>query len=200
MMFDRLMRRVWKFRAEEAATVSVEVVLMAPIMVWGFLSTLQFFDAYRAELISTKAALTIADMYSRETGNVNAAFLDGTQDLPQYLTLAENSPSFRVTVLRWNEPQKKHIRVWSKVRGSYPVLNTKDLTKYTSSIPLLTNGERVIMVETWTNYQPKYGDGIDYMRGTGLDPIEFSTQVFISPRFATTVCWNSTTDVTKQKC
>jgi hypothetical protein len=27
------------------------------------------------------------------------------------------------------EPQKKHIRVWSKVRGSYPVLKTKDLTK-----------------------------------------------------------------------
>ena len=98
------------------------------------------------------------------------------------------------------EPQKKQIRVWSKVRGSYPVLKTKDLTKYTSSIPLLTNGERVIMVETWTDYQPKYGDGIDYVRGTGLDPIEFSTRVFISLRFATTVCWNSTTDVTKQKC
>ena len=98
------------------------------------------------------------------------------------------------------EPQKKHIRVWSKVRGSYPVLKTKDLTKYTSSIPLLTNGERVIMVETWTDYQPKYGDGIDYVRGTGLDPIEFSTRVFISPRFATTVCWNNTAEVTKQKC
>jgi len=35
------------------------------------------------------------------------------------------------------------------------VLKTKDLTKYTRSIPLLTNGERVIMVETWTDYQPK---------------------------------------------
>lgn len=93
-----------------------------------------------------------------------------------------------------------HIRVWSKVRRSYPVLKTKDLTKYTSSIPLLTKGERVIMVETWTDYQPKYGDGIDYVRGTGLDPIEFSTRVFISPRFATTVCWNNTADVTKQKC
>lgn len=198
---DRLMQRVWRFRAEDAATVTVEFVLMAPIMVWGFLSTLQFFDAYRAELISTKAALTIADMYSRETGLVNSKYLRGTRDLLKYLTLAETSPDYRVTVFFWREDQDKYRVSWSRNRGSHINHTTTTLNEISSNLPILSDQERAILVETWTDYTPKYGGGIGYMVGTGLDPVEFSTRVVISPRFATSVCFNNyPDDLTKLKC
>ncbi|MFT5630640.1 MAG: hypothetical protein ACI82I_001896 [Gammaproteobacteria bacterium] len=198
---DRLMQRVWRFRAEDAATVTIEFVLMAPIMVWGFLSTLQFFDAYRAELISTKAALTIADMYSRETGLVNSNYLSGTRDLLKYLTLAETSPDYRVTVFFWREDQQKYRISWSRNRGSHINHTTTTLNDISSNLPILSDRERAILVETWTDYAPKYGGGIGYMVGTGLDPVEFSTRVVISPRFATSVCFNNNPDdLTTLKC
>jgi len=200
-LFDRLKLKVWRFRLEEAATVSVEMVLMTPILVWGFLSTLQFFDAYRAELISTKAALTIADMYSRETGYIDATYLNGTRDLLQYLTLAENNPDYRVTLFYWRDDQDKYWVRWSRNRGSRTNLNHDQLNAMASKLPVLSDGERALLIETWTDYQPKYGNGIGYMMGSGLEPIEFSTHVVISPRFAPTVCWNNTPDdPTTERC
>ncbi len=201
MGISRIRRAIWRFRVQEAASVSVEVVLMAPIMVWAFLSTLQFFDAYRAELISTKGALTIADMFSRETGYIDDTYMDGTLSLLKYLTLAESSPDMRVTLFYYTKTGKKYNAAWSEVRGSVEILETADFPTMKDRLPVLSDGERAILVETWTDYQPKYGDGIGYMRGTGLDPIRFSTSVVISPRFATTVCWNNTpSDVSQEKC
>ena len=201
MGLDRIMQRVWRFRAEEAATVTVEFLMMVPIMVWGFMSTMQFFDAYRAELISTKAALTIADMYSRETGLINGAYLNGTRKLLRHLTLAESNPDYRVTVFYWREDQNKYRISWSRNRGSHINHSTATLNAVAGKLPILSDRERAILVETWTDYTPTYGNGIGYMVGSGLEPIEFSTSVVISPRFATTVCWNNTPeDLTKLRC
>lgn len=201
MGIDRLMKRVWRFRAEEAAAVTVEFILMVPIMVWGFLSTLQFFDAYRAELISTKAALTIADMYSRETGYIDQNYLSGTRSLLRYLTLAEDNPDYRVTLFYWRENRDKYWVRWSRNRGAQKNHTHDTLNLMAGRLPILSDGERAILVETWVDYTPKYGNGMGYMMGTGLEPLEFKSHVVISPRFASTVCWNNKPDdPTKARC
>ena len=116
---DRIKRRIIRFKLEETGTAIVEMVLMTPIMVYGFLITLQFFDAYRAELISSKAALTIADMYSRETGYIDPTYLNGTRSLLKYLTLAENDPIV--------PKQTSYARV---VSGEIPILFDYDFNAY----------------------------------------------------------------------
>lgn len=201
MVMDRIMRRVWRFRAEDSANVTVEFLMLVPILVWGFVSTLQFFDAYRAEMISNKAALTIADMYSRETGYIDGTYLNGTRDLLKYLTLAEDSPDYRVTLFYWRENRSKYWVRWSRNRGSQVNLTHDTLNDMASQLPLLEDGERAILLETWTDYTPQYGNGLGYMVGTGLDPIEFKTHIVTSPRFSTTICWNNVPDdPTQARC
>lgn len=196
-----LMRRVWRFRADEAATVTVEFMMMLPIIVWAFVSTVQFFDAYRAEMLSNKAALTVADMYSRETGYIDGNYLNGTRDLLRYLTLAEDNPDYRVTLFYWREDRNQYWVRWSRNRGSQVNHTHDSLNAMSSQLPILADEERAILVETWTDYTPQYGNGMGYMVGTGLDPIEFKTFVVISPRFATTICWNNTPDdPSKERC
>lgn len=201
---DRFKRQWLRFKLEETGTAMVEMMLMTPIMVWGFVITLQFFDAYRAELISTKAGLTIADMYSLETGYIDANYLNGTRSLLKFLTLAENNPDFRVTSFYWVEATKEYKTVWSRNRGSRTNLQDNDINAMFARLPKLSDGERAILLETWTDYQPKYGDGIGIMLGTGLEPLEFSSFVVISPRFAPAVCWNNDSatppDPTQEKC
>lgn len=188
--FDRLKRKWIRFQLEEAASVSIEAIMMAPLMVWAFVTTLQFFDAYRAELISTKAAVTIADMYSREDQPINPAYLNGTRDLLKFLTLAENSPDYRVTVFFWRETQQDYRVVWGRNRGSRTNLTNDLLNAKAAALPKLVDGERAILLETWTDYTPKYGDGVGkFMSGTGLKALEFSTFIVTSPRFTPTLCW-----------
>lgn len=191
MGFDRLKRRWLRFQLEETGTAIVEMVLMTPIMVWGFVITLQFFDAYRAELVSTKAALTVADLYSRETGYIDPSYLRGTRDLLKYLNLSKENPDFRITVFYWDQDDTKYKVAWSRNRGSKTNLNNAGLNNFSSQLPLLSNGEKAILVETWTTYKAKYGDGIGTMMGTGLQGnLEFAAFVPIRPRFAPTLCWN----------
>lgn len=201
MGFDRLKRRWIRFQLEETGSAIVEMVLMTPILVWGFVITLQFFDAYRAELVSTKSALTVADLYSRETGSVNSEYLKGTQDLLQFLNLTKEAPDFRVTVFSWDDEAKKYKVTWSKYKGTHTSLNDAELNAFSSKLPVMSPGEKSILIETWAKYQAKYGDGIGMMMGTGLQgDIEFATFVPINPRFAPTVCWNDSTKATDAIC
>jgi Flp pilus assembly protein TadG len=59
---------LWK---QEDGTLTIEFLILAPIMFWTFIATLAYFDAYRTEAISEKAVMTIADMFSRESDYVD---------------------------------------------------------------------------------------------------------------------------------
>lgn len=188
--FDRLKRKWLRFQLEDAASVSVEFVMMAPLMVWAFISTLQFFDAYRAELISTKAAVTIADLYSREDQPITPDYLNGTRDLLQFLTLAEESPDFRVTVFFWRDVQEDYVVAWARNRGGHDTLNDNDLNALAGRLPKLADQERAILIETWTDYNPRYYRGsIPLVGDTSLDALELSAFIVTSPRFTPTLCW-----------
>ena len=190
-----------RFCRAESGSVAVETMLMTPIIVWFFVAPLQYFEAYRAELMSNRAALTIADMYSRETGYINPNYLNGTQKLLRELTIVDDRPDFRVTLFFWNETQKKYKVRWSRRRGSQGVLRTVDLATMKHRLPILSHQERAILFETWTDYTPKFGNGFGVMESTGLKSQEFRTFVVISPRFAPTVCWNAfPDDPSKERC
>ncbi len=191
---DRLKRKWLRFACDDAASMSVEFIMMAPLMIWAFISTLQFFDAYRAELISTKAAITIADMYSREAGNIDPNYLNGTRDLLKFLTLAEDNPDYRVTVFFWRENQEDYRVSWSRNRGNHTNMNNDDLNLVAGRLPKLVDQERAILIETWTDYTPRYYSGkIPLVGDTALKPLEFSTFIVTSPR-EPQLCWKQNDD------
>ena len=191
-----------RFRRDQAGSMAVETMLMTPILVWFFIATLQYFDGYRSELIANKAALTIADMYSRETGYIDPNYLNGTQKLLRQLTLTEDNPSFRVTSFFWHERQKRYKVRWSRRRGDLGVLRTSDLAAIANRLPILSDQERALLIETKTAFTPKYGNGFGIMEGTGLTKMDFRTFVITSPRFGSKrTCWNATPDdPTRARC
>lgn len=188
MMLTQMLRR---WRNDEDGSVAVETLLMVPLLAWAFLSTLVYFDAYRTESISEKAALTIADMLSRETGYVNADYLNGTRDLLEFLALHDSSPEMRITVfynhIHANGNEHLH-QAWSKVRNTTkPVLTTADIRAMAGRLPDLADQERAILVETWTDYDPPY----EPMLASALNSFEMGTFTVISPRFTSSLCWNA---------
>lgn len=185
-MLKGLKSKVFAFRKDEKGSVAVEMMLMVPIIAWAMLGTLTFFDAYRNEAISYKAALTVADMLSREADAIDDDYIDGAKGLLTFLASDDPDPDLRVTVFRWNANKSKYVRVWSKSRGPHGPLSTSDLAGMTGVLPEMAHQERMILVETWTAYTPPWE--------IGLGSYNMATYNVVSPRFVSQLCFSNTPD------
>ena len=182
---------VHAFVRDERGVVAVELVLVVPILVWALLSTFVYFDVFRVESNTTRAALTVADMFSREEVPITDAYLDGARSLLQALTFEESDPDYRVTVYRYQEFDDKYLVVWSENRGMVPNLDNDQLMNIRHRLPILANGDRAILLETRVEYDAPFDIGIGSFANTNLDDVTFTTFTVIRPR-ANTLCFDTT--------
>ena len=163
----------------DEGSVSVETVLVMPILLWAYVSAFVFFDGFRTYNTNVKAAYTIGDMLSRETNPIDNAYLEGLSEVFDYLTFDRNPSWLRVTQVRWQASNSRYRVDWSYGTDGNNAnrLRNSDMAGIAHRLPPLVNGERVLLVESFTDYTPF----ID----VGLSPtIEFTNFVPTSPRFA----------------
>lgn len=167
------------FADNDAGSVSVEAILVMPILLWAYVSAFVFFDGFRTYNQNVKAAYTIGDMLSRETDEIDDTYLENLSDVFDYLTFERNASYLRFTQLHWSDDDEAYSVDWSYATNGNndERLVTSDLLDIAHRIPPLVHGERIILVESFTNYVP----AVD----VGLSPsIEFRNFVPTSPRFA----------------
>ena len=183
------------FWRDEDGTAAIELVLVTPIITWVLLSTLVYFDAFRAETRSARAGLTIADMFSREVNTpaaVDAAYIDAAQALLATLVESDTDPGLRVTSYSWDAAANRYVVRWSESRGIGQALSTADLALMTGRLPLLADGATSVLVETNAIYRAPFGLGISPFTNGNLGPVEMTTFTVISPRFMPAVCFDPT--------
>ena len=190
-MERKLSTLLGRFTREEDGVASIELLFAVPILFWTLMSTFVFFDAFRAESISTRAALTIADMYSREEDPITPAYLNGTRDLLRSLTETTADPAFRVTAYQYFEADDEYRVIWSRNRGMTPNYNDERFALIRNRLPQLSDGEKSILIETRTNYAAPFKSVIAPFDPGGLEQMEFNSFVFIRPR-PIEVCWQQT--------
>ena len=178
-----LKTRLAVFRREEDASMTVEAVIMIPVLLWAFVSMFIFFDYFKAQSSAQKAAFTIGDMISRETDYINPTYISGARDLMALLSdTPKDDTSLRVTVVKYNATEDRYQRVWSRVRGSQFVgLTNTDVKKMSNQLPVMVHNEQLILIETHTQY--------DQFSNIGLLDDSVQTFVFTRPRFAPQVLW-----------
>ncbi|MEL6682020.1 MAG: hypothetical protein AAFQ09_05175 [Pseudomonadota bacterium] len=192
------MQAVFKrFRDDQDGVVSVELLFAVPILMWVLMSTFVYFDAFKSQTISTRAALTVADMISREEQCLSRDYLEGTRNLLRALSEVDDDPDFRVTVFRYREAQDDLQRRWSRNRGYGRNLNNNNMNSLRDAgrIPPLANNEYAILLETRTAYNTIanttwWGP----VSRNDQDQIEFETFTVIKPRYASQVCFDPTPD------
>lgn len=188
-----LRKFITDFKQDESGTVAVELCLVVPMLVWALLSTLVYFDAYRAESISTRAGLTLADMISREQNDVNDEYISNMRNVLRVLTVVDDAPDIRVTVYRYRASDDTYRIVWSENRGmTGGALTNADLEALRNRLPVMANGNRSILVETRTRYSAPFRIGMGPFLGTRLDDLDFQTFTVITPRFLSTICFDPT--------
>lgn len=185
-----------RFRAEERASLSIETVVIFPLLVWCYLGMYTFFDGFRSQSLSDKAVYTIADMVSRETNYITPEYITTLYQIHGMMTNDRNPTKLRLTIIRWDEADSRYEAVWSERRGGAPELTPEQLAapEYRDRLPDgLPDGERLILLESWTLYEPPFdlGRTIDWAWSGNFGGFQFETFTVTRPRFAAQVCWNS---------
>lgn len=172
-----LPRNLRGFLRRTDGNVSIEFALYAPLLLGLFAAIYTFFDAFRQESVNLKAAYTVSDLISRETNYINETYIDSMHTLTGLLIRSDTPLSTRISVVRWDEADKRFYVDWSKVRGSaFTEWADSTINQVKNDLPSMVDQERVILVETWNEVAPAFN--------IGLPTMDIQNFVFTRPRFA----------------
>ncbi len=174
------------FCEDTRGTVMVETVMTLPMLFWGLTAMFEFFELHRYKSARDKATYTIADMLSRENAVVTDTYMDNAMTLFNEIASDAGTNQLRVSVISFDEDNNVYELVWSEIRGhgGMSVLVNNDVRNDHDILPILDDGEQVILVESESDYNTIFDIGIS-------NDLTIDTRVFTSIRFAPQLCFDS---------
>ncbi|MCA0271355.1 MAG: hypothetical protein LCH69_04720 [Proteobacteria bacterium] len=170
-----------RFTASETGSMPVEGVIASSFLIWWYVASFQFFDAFRQKNINQKGAYTIADLVSRSTDPVDEDYIEGMNTLFDYITFSNEPTTIRVSSVFWDDDEARNKIAWSYGTGATPGLTTDELQDRANRIPVMATGDYVVVVETFMAYEPIFN--------IGLDAQWFKQFITTRPRFTGCVMW-----------
>ncbi|MBL9046995.1 MAG: hypothetical protein JNK34_06740 [Tabrizicola sp.] len=172
-------------------------MILLPMMIWAFVALVVYWDVFKTINVSQKAAYSIADLLSRQV-IVTEDFLDGMEDVMDFLTPGVGDSRVRITSLRF---EANNLAITTDDVYEIIFTHSSDTTlapEYTSVtvqnlkplIPIMDNQDSVIIVETWVDFTPDFDIGVLNM-APGLGDQTFTQFIVTRPR-SREVCLDGT--------
>lgn len=181
--FEKTASQLRKFRNDADGSVNVEAIIFIPLLLVTMAVSMVFFDAFRRDSLGEKAAFTLGDMLSRETGYITPDYIDSAISLFGFLSNSEDQlTSIRVSVVSYNGATNSYDVEWSEVRGALTsALTGAEVATQHDQLPNMVSGEQLIVVETFIDYE--------WPLDLGFDDGVLTARVFTRPRFAPQLVW-----------
>jgi len=178
-----------RFLRDERGGVLLEFLLFLPLLIWTMVAMVVFWDVFRTINTAQKAAYSVSDLISRQEDNLSNAFVNGMQDIFNYLMLgAAQDSRLRITSLFYDEPTDSYKLIFSvSPNNKVPVYTEDDLQELKDRIPVLNDKDSVVIVETMVAYTPPFNTGI-FDIADALGSNVFEEFVVTPPRFRTAIC------------
>lgn len=179
-ILSRLRIRLRAFATDSAGNMAAEGLIASVFLFWWYMASFSFFDVYRQKNINLKAAYTIADLISRQTNAVDADYIEGLNDLFDYLTTSREPTWIRVSSVIYDATDDKYEVAWSYGTGSALAHSNSSINAQRGRIPFMPEGDSVLVVETNMAFEPVF-------KLIGIDPRWLTTFITTRPRFAACV-------------
>jgi Flp pilus assembly protein TadG len=170
----------------ESGALTVEALIMFPLLVWAYTAMFVFWDAYKAENLTMRAAYTVADMISRETLDITAGYIDGANSIYAFLGGTSTDNDLRVSVVTMGRNANDELELqlmWSYATGEWGAhVNVNALEP---RVPIIAEGAQLIVVEARTGWEPAFN--------VGLPARDLYDLVVAVPRYDPQVIWNDGT-------
>ena len=177
----RRLRRFWK---DETAAVTLEAVIITPVLALAFLGSFVIFDAFRTYNTSIKATYAVADILSRQTSTVFPADIEGMAEIFEYMVRNQGDAQLRATQIVYDADDNEHTVEWSYATNGQARLFTANLTNLEDRLPIMSDEERILLIETFIPYSPAFNIGLGLMT--------FENFTVTRPRYAEKVPFDET--------
>ncbi len=184
-MTSLLKKHLRRFGRDTEGYVTVEAMIVLPILLWLFGVGWVYFDAMRQQSINQKTNYAIGDVLSRQTEAITEDYVDGVHNLLNTLNKSDETVTgIRVSVIEWDEDSRLWVVNWSRSRGASapPLAQDATLTGQgdlrggtADRLPAAADRDQLILVETWDTYDPVFE--------VGLNTFDITTYSFTRPRF-----------------
>ncbi|MCU9847801.1 hypothetical protein OEZ60_07250 [Defluviimonas sp. WL0024] len=193
-LISRLRLRGRDFATDTRGSMPVEGMIASVWLIWWLVASVQFFDAFRQKNLNLKATHTIADMVARvqQDDVVDDAYIEGLNKLFGYMTASSEPTWVRLSSVIWDDKDERHEVAWSHASGRTPAQTTGSIHPQTSRIPVMPEGEAVIIVETGMAYEPIFNVGLAAQWLTSFVPT--------APRFTSCVKFDPGDGATVPAC
>ncbi len=191
-MLKYLRLRARRFADDSRGAMPVEGLMAFTLLAWWYMASFQFFDALRQKNINLKAAYTVADLMSRETGpdpknptkvKIDDEYIKGLNRVFDYLTYSPRPTWIRVSSIFWDETAKEYRVEWSYATSGHPAMTKDALYAKKNQIPKMSSGDSAIVMETHMAYVPIFD--------VGLAARWYDTFTVTRPRFAGCIPWDT---------
>jgi len=89
---------------DEKGAVLIEFLLLFPLLIWVMIAMVVFWDVFRTINTAQKAAYSVSDLISRQEDNLTPGFVDGMQEVMDYLMMNSGQNSrLRITSLYYDQ-------------------------------------------------------------------------------------------------
>ena len=179
-----LPRALRAFGSKAEGSVTIEFVIVLPLLVWGVLAMIVFWDGFKTANANQRSAYLIADLISREVDEIDAAYLEGVNQVARTLNDRDRSTQLRVTAVdRTLDPSLNPIHEIAWSWGSQTLAAHTDIAAIEDRLPIMAVGDQLIYVETVRDWAPRFAVA-------QLDPIRFEYVAVTIPRFAPKVVFD----------
>jgi Flp pilus assembly protein TadG len=165
-----------RFKKDETATVTMEFVIIMPVLILWFIGSIVFFDAFTSRATAQRTAHTITDIISRQN-QVDNAFIDKMLVLQNRMIPREQVGSVQVSSLKI-DPLGNLVVLWSYATDGSPALTPADIPA--SILPNMQIGESVVLVDTAVPFTP-IADVVGVVAQTWVN------RVVTQPRYVSTL-------------
>jgi hypothetical protein len=172
-----------------------EFLILMPILIWGFIALVVYWDLFRTINVNQKAAYSISDLLSRQEVVTEEFATTGLFEVLQFLVPNAQEPRIRITSFEFDErtPEAnlntwgddKYVLLWSRVTGDTTNPDSFEPKPYVEAdlqpmrdtiIPMMDDGKGAILVETWVDYMPRFDIGV-LNAAPGLDRQTFTQSI-----------------------
>jgi len=176
MKWFRMNRVLRRFARDEGGATITEFVFAMMWLSWWYVAAFAFFDGFRQYNASIKATYTVGDILSRQMFPVDRTYMEGLKGLYEYAIKFGSTPELRYSSVKWVDAQSRYEVHWSYSTGGKSAMTNADLADLTDKLPVLVDGEHVIVVESTSIYHALFKVGV-------RDGLEFNNFIVTSPRF-----------------
>lgn len=184
-LLSDLRLRLRFFLEDVRGSMAAEAMIILPLLIWWYVASFQFFDAFREKNVNLKAAYTLADMISRETATLDKNYMEGLNLVFDYLTNSSDPTWIRVSSIEWDDEDKEFAIGWSYATKSKPKHTNSSIQNEAHQIPAMAVGDTAILVETFSNYKPIFN--------IGLEQQWYDTFIVTRPRFTSKINFSAGT-------